>query len=74
MLAGLPLMKTILTPLTKYVLTGLTTVSPATDSVIQKNIFGLGLTALIISNEEMNDIMNIVKSLEESGKMIQGVS
>ena len=74
MLAGLPLMKTILTPLTKNVLTGLTTVSPATDSVIQKNIFGLGLTALIISNEEMNDIMNIVKYLEESGKMIQGVS
>ena len=30
--------------------------------------------ALIISNEEMNDIMKIVKSLEESGLLINGVS
>ena len=29
---------------------------------------------LIISNEEMNDIMKIVKSLEESGLLIKGVS
>ena len=32
-----------------------------------------GKTALIISNEEMEDIMNIVKSLEESG-LIKGIS
>ena len=32
-----------------------------------------GFTTLIISNEEMNDIMNIVKSLEESGLLIEGV-
>ena len=31
-------------------------------------------TILIISNEEMNDIMKIVKSLEESGLLIKGVS
>ena len=31
-------------------------------------------TTLIISNEEMNDIMKIVKSLEESGSLIKGVS
>ena len=31
-------------------------------------------TTLIISNEEMNDIMKIVKSLEESGLLIKGVS
>ena len=29
-----------------------------------------GTTILIISNEEMNDIMKIVKSLEESGLLI----
>ena len=29
---------------------------------------------LIIFNEEMNDIMRIVKSLEESGLLIKGVS
>ena len=32
------------------------------------------LTALIISNEEMNDIMKIVKSFQESGLLIKGVS
>ena len=31
-------------------------------------------TTLIISNEEMNDIMKIVKSLEESGLLIKGIS
>ena len=37
-------------------------------------MFGSGTTTLIISNEEMNDIMKIVKSLEESGLLIKGVS
>ena len=37
-------------------------------------MFGYGTTALIISNEEMNDIVKIVKSLEESGLLIKGVS
>ena len=31
-------------------------------------------TTLIISNEEMNDILKIVKSLEESGLLIKGIS
>ena len=30
--------------------------------------------ALIISNEEMEDIMKIVKSLEESGLLIKGIT
>ena len=37
-------------------------------------MFGSGTTTLIISNEEMNNIMRIVKSLEESGLLIKGVS
>ena len=32
------------------------------------------MTTLIISNEGMNDIMKIIKSLEESGLFIKGVS
>ena len=32
------------------------------------------MTALIISNEEMNDIMKIIKSPKESGLLIKGVS
>ena len=30
-------------------------------------MFGSGNTTLMILNEEMNDIMEIIKSLEESG-------
>ena len=37
-------------------------------------MFGSGTTKLLISNEEINDIMKIVKSLEESGLLIKGVS
>ena len=32
-----------------------------------------GTATLIISSEEMNDIIKIVKSLEESGLLIKGV-
>ena len=37
-------------------------------------MFGSGTTTLIILNEEVNDIIKIVKSLEESGFLIKGVS
>ena len=37
-------------------------------------MFISGTTTLVISNEEMNDIMKTVKSLEESGLVINGVS
>ena len=42
----------------------------AADAAIQKKIYGSGTTALIISNEEMNDIRKIVKSLEKSGLLV----
>ena len=48
-------------------------ISPA-DAAIQKKIYGSGTTALIISNEEMEDIMKIVKSLEYSELLIKGIS
>ena len=37
-------------------------------------MFGSGNTTLIISNKEMNDIMKIIKYLEEFGFLIKGVS
>ena len=46
----------------------------AADAAIQKKIYGSGTTALIISNEEMRDIIKIVKSIEESGLLIKGIS
>ena len=52
---------------------GLTVTVSATDEAIHKKMFGSGFTALIISNEEMNDIMKIVKFLEESRLIIKGI-
>ena len=37
-------------------------------------MLGLGTTTLIISNDEMNDIIKIVKSLEDSGVILKGIS
>ena len=37
-------------------------------------MFGSGVTTLIILNEEINDIIKVVKSLEESGWLIKDVS
>ena len=66
----------ILKPVTKSVLIplGLTAEVSATDVTIHKKMFGSDATTLIIFNEEMNDIMKIVKSFEESGLLIKGVS
>ena len=61
-------------PLAKSVLILLGVKAAATDAAIHKNIFGSGVTTLIISNEEMNDIMKIIKSLEETGLLIKDVS
>ena len=36
-------------------------------------MFESGTTTLIISNEEMNDAMRIIKSLQESGLLMKGV-
>ena len=76
MTAGSPLMKSVLTTLAKSFLIslGLSAGMPAADVAIQKKIDGSGTTALIMSNEEMEDIMKIVKSLEESGLLIKEIS
>ena len=39
-----------------------------------KKILGLGNTTLIISNNEIEDIIKIVKSLEDSGLLLKGVT
>ena len=39
-----------------------------------KKIIRSGNTTLTISNDEMKDIIKIVKSLEDSGSLIKGVS
>ena len=70
-LAG-PLMK-IAIPLAKNVLAplGTTAAASAIDAGVQKKkIHGCGNTTLIISNEEMNDIIKIIQALENSNILI----
>ena len=71
----LPLIGNVLKPLAKSILISLVlaAAASATDAAIHKKIFESGFATLIISNEEMNN-MKIVKSLEESGFLIKGVS
>ena len=69
-------MKSVLTLLAKSVLLPfrLTATMSATDAAIQNKDFGSGTTALIILNKEIEDVMKIVKSLEESGLLIKNIS
>ena len=53
---------------------GLTAAASATDAAVHRKMFGSGFTTLIISNEKINDIMKIVKSLEKSELSIKDVS
>ena len=46
----------------------------AIDGIIKKQMLGSGMTTLLISNDEMDDILKIVKSLEKSGLLLKGVS
>ena len=76
MKVALPIMKNALTSLAKRVMIrlGLTAATSATGAAIQKKICGSSMTTLIISDEEMKDIMKTVKSLEESGLLKKSVS
>ena len=73
---GLPLTKNLIKPLAKSALIplGLTAAASVADAVIHNKIFGSGTTTLIISNNEMKDIIGIIKSLEDSGLLLKGVS
>ena len=73
---GLPLIKNVITPLAKSVLIPLrlTAAASATDAGIHKKILRSGDTTLIISNNEMEDLIKIVKSLKDSGLLLNGVT
>ena len=68
-------MKIELKTLAKFVLIALELISAgsATDAAIFQKMFRSDIGTLIISNGEMNDIMNIVKSLDGSGLLIKDV-
>ena len=53
---------------------GITAAASAIDAGIQKKIHGSGTTTLIISNEEINDVMKIVQALEDCNVLLKGVT
>ena len=65
---AMSLAKNVLAPL------GLSAAMSAIDGSIKKKRLGSGTTTLIISNDEIDDILKIVKSLENSGVLLKGVS
>ena len=72
-----PLIETVLKPLAKsvFIPLGLTAAAEAvTYPAIYKKTFHSGTTTSIVSNEELNDIIKMVKSLEESGFLRKGIS
>ena len=72
----MPLIRNLLELLAKNVLIPLwlTTAASTTDAAIHKKMFGSGYATLIISNKELEDIMKIISSLDDSGLLIKGVS
>ena len=70
------MIKNVVKPLTKsvFITLGLTAAASAADSGMYKKILGSGATTLIILNDEIEDIIKIVKSLEDSGILLTGVS
>ena len=68
MKVAMPLAKNVLAPLE------LSAALSAIDGSIKKKMLGSGATTLIISNDEMDNILKIVKSLENSGVLLKGVS
>ena len=84
---GLPLIKKVIKPFTKSVLIPLqlraAAAAAAADARIHKKNLGSGkrlldpasqTRALIVLNDEMEDIMKIVKSPEHSGLLLKGIS
>ena len=67
MKVAMPLANNALSPL------DLTAAMSAIDGSIQKKIHGSGVK-LIVEQEDMKDIMKIVKALENSGILLKGVS
>ena len=70
---GLPLIKNVITLLAKSVLIplGLTAAASAADAGIHKKILVSGNTTLIISNKYTEDLIKIVKSLEDPGLLLK---
>ena len=74
--ASSPLMKSILTLFSKsfFILLGLSAEISAVVAAIQIESHGSGITALLISNNEIEDIMKIVTSFDKSGSLAKWIT
>ena len=68
MKVAMPLAKNVLAPL------GLTAAMSAIDGSIQKKIHGSGIKLIIEEEEDLQDIIKIIKELENSDILLKGVS
>ena len=68
MKVALPLPKNVLAPL------GISAAMSAIGGSIKKKMLGSEVKTLIISNDEMKNILKIIKSLENSDLLLKGVS
>ena len=70
--SGLPLLKSVIKSLGMI---GLIAAASAADAAKNKKILGSGNhTTLIISIDDMQDFLKIVKSLEDSGTLLDGIT
>ena len=46
----------------------------ATDAAIQKKMYGSGTKAVEFSNKDLDDMIKIVKALEDSDVLMKGVT
>ena len=65
---AMPLAKNVLAPL------GLTAAMSEVDGSMQKKMHGSETNTLITSNDDLNDIMQIIQALEDSSILLKGVT
>ena len=70
--SGLPLLKSVIKPLDML---GLTAAASATDAAIHKKVLGTGNhTTLIFSNDDLKYLLKVIKSLENSGILLDQIT
>ena len=68
MKVAIPLAKNVLAPLR------IAAAASTIDAGIQKKTHGSGTTTLIISNEELKDVMKIVQALKNYNILLKGIT
>ena len=70
--SGSPLLKSVIKP---SGMLGLTAAASATDAAINKKVLvSRNQTTIIISNGDLNDLLEAIKSLEKNGILLDGIT